>query len=186
MENQTFKNLESNSIMEKYELLYRVDKTKSHLRLLGGEFVEKNRLFGRFIYKSKKIPLIEKIGTQKIKSEELKINLIFYNIIFNKRFMFEDCEALLQVSIPNEKDDIKYSEIIDNSRENENYFDLYEENEEKNSENTLMKSLSEFEFLSSISEIPGKYTNYSNLSTIENVCDNLKKRLLINKIINIT
>ena len=38
--------------MEKYELIYKVDKNKSHIRILGKEFLKKNINFGHFIYKN--------------------------------------------------------------------------------------------------------------------------------------
>ena len=78
MEEQIKKFPKSQKIFEKYELIYKVDNTKDYLRLLGNNFFKRNKGLGNFIYKRRKIPLIEKIETSKIKMEFLEINLIFY------------------------------------------------------------------------------------------------------------
>ena len=41
--------------MERYDLIYKVDKHRSHIRILGKEFFEVNKSFGHFIHKNRNI-----------------------------------------------------------------------------------------------------------------------------------
>ena len=55
-------------------------------------------MLGYFIYKNKKYSLIETIEAKNIQDEnELKINLFFYQKIYNKSCMFRHCDTLLKV-----------------------------------------------------------------------------------------
>ena len=85
--------------MEIYKLLYKVDKNKSHIRLLGKIFLNKNKFNGYFIYKNKKIRLTDRIKTENNKEEELKIYLVFHKSVNNKFCMFMNCTSLLKVSL---------------------------------------------------------------------------------------
>ena len=91
--------------IEAYKLIYKIDKNKDHIKLLGKEFVDRHKMLGYFIYKNKKYSLIENIETKNIKDKnEFKINLFFYKKIYNKSCMFRNCDALLKVSQPNIKE----------------------------------------------------------------------------------
>ena len=121
---------------ERYELVYKINKNETHLRLLGEEFYQRNKIFGHFIHNNRKFRLIEKVETKNIKENKLEIELIFYKIIYNKSYMFKDCESLLQFSLFNDdKDKNYYSQIINIHEEEENLLDYYDEN--KISEKTL-------------------------------------------------
>ena len=109
--------------IERYELIYKNDKSKSHIRLLGEEFFQRNKTFGNFIYKNKKFRLLEKIETKNIKEDELKFDIIFYKIIYNKSYMFENCETLLKISEFNKEEKQNYSQIINIYEEEESLFD---------------------------------------------------------------
>ena len=74
------KNKNEKIIIEKYELLYKVDENDTHLRLLGEKFVERNKGYGIIIYMNKKSLLVEQIETKNIKSKELKVYMFFYDI----------------------------------------------------------------------------------------------------------
>ena len=53
--------------MEQYELIYKIEKEKSHIRLLGEEFFNTNYVRGYFIYKKIRFKLKEKLETKNIK-----------------------------------------------------------------------------------------------------------------------
>ena len=40
--------------VERYELVYKIEKNKTRLRLLGEEFYQRNKSSGHIIYKNKK------------------------------------------------------------------------------------------------------------------------------------
>ena len=131
---------------EKYKLIYIVNKKQRYLRLLGEEFFNKNKNSGYFIYKNKKYPLIDKVEQKNIKGDELKIDIIFYKKIYNKSFMFQDCEFLLKMLEPNQEDNINNFQITKYNEEEENLFDYYDN--DKISENTLLQSLNEIDSFS--------------------------------------
>ena len=110
--------------MEKYELVYKIDKNSSHLKLLGERFCKKNKLLGHFIFNNKKFPLIDKIETKNILEEELRLVLIFYEKIYDKSFMFADCTSLLKFSDKNNEVKEYNTKIIQiNEEEEDNLFD---------------------------------------------------------------
>ena len=117
--------------MEKYELVYKIDKNSSHLKLLGEQFCKKNKLLGHFILKNKKFSLIDKIETKNIMEEELRLVLIFYEKIYDKSFMFADCTSLLKFSDKNNEVKEYNTEIIQiNEEEEDNLFDYYNNNDD--------------------------------------------------------
>ena len=145
--------------IERYELIYKIDKTKTHLRLIGEEFFKRNKMSGHFIYNNKKFRLKEIIETKNLKNDELKIEMIFYKIIYNKSFMFKDCESLLKFSDFNclkNQDYSQISKIINAPEEEENLFDFFEEN--KISENTLYQNIEDIESFANFSQISKKTT----------------------------
>ena len=86
---------------EIYELVYKIEKDKNDIRLLGNEFFIRNKYRGIIVYKSRKYKLIEKIPIEKIKNindKYLKIKMIFHNRIYNKSFMFKNCVSLISFS----------------------------------------------------------------------------------------
>ena len=157
---------------ERYELVYNIDKNEEYLRLLGEEFYQKNKTFGNFFYKNRKYRLVEKIKTNNLKQDELKIDIIFYKIIYNKRCMFKDCESLIKFSQPKIKDKQYYSQIISIHEEEDNLFDFYDE--DKITENTLYENIKDIENFSDYSAISQKNIKESNNSTILKMYERLK------------
>ena len=159
---------------QKYELLYKINKNENYLKLLGRNFVKRNKGSGHFIYKNKKIQLIEKIKKEKIKGKNLKIYLIFYSIIYHKQCMFKDCVNLLEFSILNEKDNIEYSPILNLFEAEDNYIDLFDYiDENKDDENTLVQTLDHIDDFPDYSNIISKEKNTKS-STIMKIYNNLK------------
>ena len=96
--------------MEKYELIYKIEEGKDNIRLLGEEFFKKNKASGYFIFNNIGFKLKDKIRIKNIKQNELKIEIRFWKEIYDKSYMFKDCESLIKFLIP--KDKIKESSSI--------------------------------------------------------------------------
>ena len=109
--------------VERYRLIYKIDKSKTDLRLLGDKFFERNKGFGNFLYKNRRIKLQEIIAIDNIKEDELQLDLLFYKKIYNKSFIFKDCEKLLKIFIINDEDKTKYSQIKNMIEEEDFYLD---------------------------------------------------------------
>ena len=85
--------------MESFTVIYKIDKSKDYLRILGNFFYFHNRLKYIIIYKNKKLHHYkELIPIIKLKEEQLKIKIIFVEKIKNLGYMFENCISLLRVS----------------------------------------------------------------------------------------
>ena len=160
--------------MEKYELVYKINKNSSHLKLLGEQFCKKNKLLGHFIFNNKKFPLIDKIETKNIMEEELRLVLIFYEKIYDKSFMFADCTSLLKFSDKNNEVKEYNTKIIQITEEEEdNLFDYYNNNDDSEKisiQSFVDENTSSFSDYSSFEDIA---KNKSNLGTIENIKKNL-------------
>ena len=160
--------------MEKYELVYKIEKNKNPLRLIGKEFFQRNKGFGNFIYQNKRYKLQDTIDITNFTETEIKFDLIFYKIIYDKSGMFKDCTSLLKCLIPDEQNKISYSKIINIPEEEGNLFDIYDNT--NYSENPLYKTLTNMDSISisSISEnsqLDSNSTfmkNYNNLNFISN------------------
>ena len=160
--------------MEKYELVYKIEKNKNPLRLIGKEFFQRNKGFGNFIYQNKRYKFQDTIDITNFTETEIKFDLIFYKIIYDKSGMFKDCTSLLKCLIPDEQNKISYSKIINIPEEEGNLFDIYDNT--NYSENPLYKTLTNMDSISisSISEnsqLDSNSTfmkNYNNLNIISN------------------
>ena len=148
---------------EKYELTYKIDKNKSYVRILGESFFKRNHKLGNIIYENKKFPLMEKIETNILKKDKMKIDLIFYQIIYNKSYMFKDCDALMEFNKKNYTDKEYCSRII-NTYEEESLFDYI--NESTYSKNTLEKNLNEIHDFPNYSSIKAESQKYLKYPTI--------------------
>ena len=157
---------------ENYQLIYKVDSSKSHIRLLGESFFERNKKNGNIFYNNKKFPLMEKLETSNLQKKELKIELIFYIIVYNKSFMFKDCDSLTSFHKYNIKDKFHKDKILNIQEREESLFDYIDESDY--SENTLYKSINELDnnFLEH-SSIKINDNAKSKSSTISNIYKNL-------------
>ena len=107
-------------------MLYKNNKKKDNLKILGEAFVKNNKNRGKIIYKNKKYQLQDLFSINNIKDNRIKIGIILDKNIYNKSFMFKDCKSLLEVSnfkyinnIDKENNDTtEEKEIIDNLVEN--------------------------------------------------------------------
>ena len=137
---------------EIYKLIYKIDQKIPYIRLLGKQFVNRNKNLGYFIYKNKKYPLLETVETKKIQKEnELKIDLFFFQKIYNKSCMFKDCKTLIKVSQPNIKENQSSSYIHLNLEKDENLF--YDIEEYSINENVIFQNLKNMKYSSPPSSI---------------------------------
>ena len=74
---------------EKYECIYIVDKSKSHIKLLGSDFYKRNRIYGQILYNNKNKPLIDKIETKNLNKNTIRIIFIFLEIYLIKTSCFK-------------------------------------------------------------------------------------------------
>ena len=168
--------------MERYELVYKIDKNKSHIRILGEDFYKRNKISGFYIFKNIGYKLREKLEIKNIEESEIKIEIRFFMEIFNKSYMFKDCESLIKFSIPTEKIKEQKSPSIEKYEDDvENLIDLYMEDNTAN--DNLFKNLENFDTLSGFSTIEKSY-KYSEKSTIENVINKLK--VIPDEVLNLT
>ena len=76
---------------ELYKMTYKFEKNKV-LRILGEEFVKNNRNKGKLIINNRKFFLEGELLINKIKKNNIKMKL--NKNIFNKSYMFKNCESL--------------------------------------------------------------------------------------------
>ena len=154
---------------ERYELIYKFDGSKNYLRLIGEDFFKRNQKLGHFLYRNRKIPLVDKIETKNIKEkDQLKIYLLLYKIIYNKSNMFNGCTSLKKFSNSkvkdNENSNIFNSQFYNIKEDEGDLFDFY--NESEISENSLYQTINEFDTFSNYSSITKIGQKDSNLSTL--------------------
>ena len=162
-------------VKEIYELEYKVNKNKDYIKLLDNEFINRNRLFGYYIYNKKRYKLDNKIETKIIFKDKIKIILVFLKKIFNKTNMFKNCQELLSFSTPNYNEK-KYSNDTQNNIINEEESFLYDYIYEKGNLNESFAKIfenSDFSNDCTDSEISEKKETYSDKSTLNNINENL-------------
>ena len=168
--------------MERYKLLFKIEKDQSYLRILGESFFKRNQASGYFIYQNVGYILKDKIKTKKIKEKEIKIIMVFYKQIINKKYMFKDCESLIKFSLSETKKKEVLCNITTISEEEDNNLigNYMEDNILNKSFNDFLEEFDTFpesSVLSNNSEIDEKKKkgNKSNKSTIKNIFNNLRQ-----------
>ena len=164
---------------EKYECIYIVDKSKSHIKLLGSDFYKRNRIYGQILYNNKNKPLIDKIETKNLNKNTIRIIFIFFRDIFDKSLMFQDCESLFKFTeiinidkpsfFKNLIDfDISQNYKLNNYQEkNINLFDDFEDN--NHSEKNFYPDLNDEDSILSYSEIKIEKQKNSLISEIYDI-----------------
>ena len=159
--------------MEKYKIIYKIDKKNKNLRLLGHEFYQRNKNRGYYILNNQKQSLVEKLEIKNNIKNEIKIHFIFYKKIYNKSLMFKDCISLLKISEVNNVDKKYYiPKIIYPKEEDDNYLDFYDDNH--SSDNSFEKILMDENYFLYYSTIPINSQNASKISKISGICEFLK------------
>ncbi len=87
--------------VERYVMLYKLNKKEVQIRILGDEFVKSNYNKAKLVFNNKKFPLFSILPLDEIeeKKDKIKIELILNKNICNKSYMFKNCKFLVGLSI---------------------------------------------------------------------------------------
>ena len=114
-------------------MLYKKEKNSEDLRILGEYFCRNNKNKGKIIINNKKYYLKEFIEIKNMKEKRIKIKMLINKNLYDKSYMFNDCESLLELTINDNLEYIKNyenSEEIDFLFEKNEYDNISEEGEE--------------------------------------------------------
>ena len=91
----------NNEIKDEIQIMYKINKFDTKIKLFGEKFVENNKYHCNIKYENKLFNLIEylDISNNNNQKDKLEIKLIGINNIINASYMFDNCSSLL--SIPN-------------------------------------------------------------------------------------
>ena len=103
--------------VEIYKMTYKIKNDENILRILGQDFVKNNRNKGKIIINNKKFILKDIILVNNIKQKKMK--MLLNKNIYNKSFMFKECESLESFFILSNFDDLENLKNIENKYENE-------------------------------------------------------------------
>ena len=113
--------------IEKYQMKYKIDKGKidnNILKILDIEFVKNNRNKIKLIIENKKKELTDYIQLDNFKKSELKIIILFNKDISNLSYMFKNCEALIEFSTKDNKENNEINFDYDISETEQNFNEL--------------------------------------------------------------
>ena len=169
-----FCNKNKKMVSEKYELTYKSNKNESCIKILGKQFVDQYKNLGSIIYNNKLYPLSYKFDKKLIidNEMEIKIKIIFKEIIYDKSYMFEDTPLKSFSMSKIEPSKTLYEEQnnsidcniedINNHKNNlfENLNVQYKDEEENSIKSTNIKSNSNFSQISLIDNTKKNKQNY--------------------------
>ena len=95
-------------------MLYEKEENSGYLRILGEYFCRNNKNKGRLIINNKKYYLKEFIEIKNMKEKRIKIKMLINKNVYDKSYMFKDCESLLELTI---NDNLEYIKNYENSEE---------------------------------------------------------------------
>ena len=95
-------------------MLYKKEKNSEDLRILGEYFCRNNKNKGKIIINNKKYYLKEFIEIKNMKEKRIKIKMVINKNLYDKSYMFKDCESLLELTI---NDNLEYIKNYENSEE---------------------------------------------------------------------
>ena len=93
-------------------MLYKKEKNSGDLRILGEYFCRNNKNKGKIIINNKKYYLKEFIEIKNMKEKRIKIKMLINKNLYDKSYMFKDCESLLELTINDNLDYIKIMKIL--------------------------------------------------------------------------
>ena len=95
-------------------MLYEKEENSGYLRILGEYFCRNNKNKGKIIINNKKYYLKEFIEIKNMKEKRIKIKMVINKNLYDKSYMFKDCESLLELTI---NDNLEYIKNYENSEE---------------------------------------------------------------------
>ena len=122
--------------LEMYSLAYRKNKDENYLKIFGKEFVKNNSNKCILIINNKKFSLSEYITIKNPQIDEVKIKLLFHKSIFDKRYMFKNCQSLIKILF---SDKSNSNSMYDNNDINEEDILHNWKDTNLNSENAFLK-----------------------------------------------
>ena len=132
-----------------YIMTYKIKKQNIYLRIINHNFIKYNKYKAKLIIDNRRYDLNEYIPTFGFKEgDTIKIKMILLENILNKKFMFANCESLLELSYYKrfkENRTTKLNEeinIIDNKEEINNKIDINKYN--KLNDSTLNEKYNNF------------------------------------------
>jgi len=84
--------------VEVYKMIYKKEKVKYNLRIVGEVFKKNNKNKAKIIINNKKYPLSDVLSVENVKQN--KILMILSKNIYNKSCIFKNCELLESISKP--------------------------------------------------------------------------------------
>lgn len=130
--------------MELYKMTYKIEETENNLGIIGDFFLRNNKNKGKLIIENKKYPLKAHFPIKEIKTK--KIRMILIKNIYNKSWMFKNCESLESLSllsVDNDKEIFQNNEYIINYTHNEQIIaDDEESSFYNNTQNILSSAIS--------------------------------------------
>ena len=143
--------------VEIYKMIYDIENNIDDIRILGNTFIKNNKNKGKLIINNKKQSIKEFISINFIKANKFKIKILLIKNILNKSYFFKDCKSLLEISISNKEKNLSGNIIkFKDEEENENFIDVYPEENKSN-------------IYEDIVNYP--YLNISEISQLENKSD---------------
>ena len=147
-------------------MLYEKKENSDYIRILGEYFCRNNKNKGKLIINNKKYYLKEFIEIKNMKEKRIKIKMLINKNLYDKSYMFNDCESLLELTINDNLEYIKNyenSEAIDFLFEKNEYDNISEEGGEIFYENQENNESNEFDMdYFGIEDNNTFYENYSN------------------------
>ena len=95
-------------------MFYEKRKNSEDLRILGKYFCRNNKNKGKIIINNKKYYLKEFIEIKNMKEKRIKIKMLINKNLYDKSYMFNECESLLELTI---NDNLEYIKNYENSEE---------------------------------------------------------------------
>ena len=137
----------------------------NNIRILGHDFVRKNKNKVKIIINNKKFRLKEFVNIKEIEDDKLKVNIIMSNELSNISHMFENCVKLIEFSYNDNFVNIE-EEKEEAPNEFEEYFDIIIKNGDRNEDGGInfYKYIKDYSNPSEIKE--RTETNKNNKSTL--------------------
>ena len=159
-----------------YKMLYKKENNNNKLKILGDIFVENNMRKGTLVINNKKCNITDKINTNYVRGNEIKVKLLLAKNIYNKSYFFSGCKTLLKVSMTKKGRNNLFGNIIKykDDEEDEKFIDIYPI-DKKSSFYDDYESKEKYKYLN-ISEI-SKTEIKSDKDTIKKDINNLNKFL---------
>ena len=110
-----------------FRMVYRIDEFKILIKIFGEKFVKNNKYKCLILNKDEIFPLTEYFLFKNIEAIDNKFEILLLELedIHNRSYMFHECDALLEFSLFQEKNNDIINETTENRIEEENDHEIY-------------------------------------------------------------